>query len=89
MFKMKKRIYIPVIIVTIYVLGFFLATAIRILSTETQSQFLMNTSYKINYILYESWVFKLENNNLIKKTYAKNSIFWCNHFESCTVFLNK
>lgn len=86
---MNKLAKFSVVIFFIYLVGFFVAVPAGILITKTQSVTLINFSYKVRKGLYESWVHKLDQNNMIHDIWGKNTIFWCNQFESCTVTDNR
>jgi len=71
---------------TVYIAGFFI---LQPLGMYSQNMFLKNTAYKTSEIIYGSWLFALNKNNLLRKLYISNGKYWCNKISTCEVIENK
>lgn len=77
--------YIFIGLVVAYIIGFFAMTPIAMHSVVPQYYPLINITHSINSALYWSWVKELDENNLIRKAWNNNGLYWCNKVETCKV----
>ena len=81
----KKKTNWLVLLVAMYVAGFFVAPIAAILSTKTQVTVIIRMSHALIDVLYWSWVKNLDTKNKVRIVWHANGPYWCQQFESCTV----
>lgn len=69
----------------IYALGFFAIAPIRMLVGGGQVWFGTHLSEKVYNTLYWSWVEDVSQENIIRRAWNSNLLYWCENIESCTV----
>ena len=79
--RIKKLTTILLIIVAVYVVGFFMVVPLALNNTVMISRFAVH----LHYAIYKPVVNSLDG-TVVHKIWNKNAAFWCSKIESCNEF---